>query len=749
MRIRALDTPRRPLYTQNTEISMFPKKKTPKGTPPAFRQEKGEKDEDRGGAVVPDLSRPGETLPSWPGASKPGGRSPSIPFLGGGTGSQGSLAQKLKSLKPKDLAFIAAGLAVLVMVPLAEFMISSPEEEAGTLRQGFDQKGPMFPDGSAPYEDGLQGIAPGGLVGQGSDVVTPLNVRDPTALIMSPGSAAPQKPALSETPPARQPPKDEADWRSALPNAAGRGARAGARAAPKLPKPNAKLAGALADWRSVLSGAKGGGGPSFKLEAPNSKGLFSSPAAGTNIVRTQAIPGFRGGGRSMAGGGFGPGLFGDGRFGPGPTPNSGAADTWAGGISMGGGGFGDAGGRPSTGDGRKNPGGNSTNDQKSLGESLAFLRAKMEMEKAVDLKWAKRKYDELERKKMLEQIAAQTASQAALKVLDSLLKMLEEAAKGGKGDGGGGDPAGGGDTAGGGNTDPGRGGGDPNANPDPPNTNPDSVNLPDPVNVALISADAGGEIPTNAFAALEKAETARTAVNGQFADESAIRRGRGYLQELRTLVGRLQEENSGVDEAARAAGSLSSELDRAIQAIDGAIAAHSNDHFQGTLTSIRTTGERLDDQVKRVENLEVGQPVPDLDAITVDIREVAPSADTIATAGNAKIRQLNEVSARIVSAVAELPQQMRQNSELLQSVRATNEALAQAGEGLRTAGEKSVEVSRSLAGARTLLTNLQAPYNALRTEVNGLEGNFTADQRTGLQPEITAVRTPLGTRPST
>ncbi|TPW19682.1 MAG: hypothetical protein FD126_2444, partial [Elusimicrobia bacterium] len=53
----------------------------------------------------------------------------------------------------------------------------------------------------------------------------------------------------------------------------------------------------------------------------------------------------------------------------------------------------------------KNPGGNSQKDNKSLGESLAFLRQKMEMEKSLDLKWEKKKWNQFGRQKMLEESA--------------------------------------------------------------------------------------------------------------------------------------------------------------------------------------------------------------------------------------------------------------------------------------------------------------------------------------------------------
>ena len=49
-----------------------------------------------------------------------------------------------------------------------------------------------------------------------------------------------------------------------------------------------------------------------------------------------------------------------------------------------------SGGGTSGGDANKGPGGSNNKDNKSMGESLAYLRMKMEMEKELDLKWSKK-----------------------------------------------------------------------------------------------------------------------------------------------------------------------------------------------------------------------------------------------------------------------------------------------------------------------------------------------------------------------
>ena len=111
----------------------------------------GAKPPDPGFPDFPE-AKPKQDLPSLPafGKVKPAG----IPMLRGTAG--GSLGGRLRNLKAKDVAFIAAGLSVLVLAPIVEHMVSKPGDQGGTLRQGFDQKGPgsIFANES-PYEPGI------------------------------------------------------------------------------------------------------------------------------------------------------------------------------------------------------------------------------------------------------------------------------------------------------------------------------------------------------------------------------------------------------------------------------------------------------------------------------------------------------------------------------------------------------------------------------------------------------------------
>ncbi len=151
-----------------------------------------------------------------------------------------SLFDRLKQFKKKDLAFILAGLGTLFMAPLAEHFMMAPESGDGTMTQGWGGKGGsnLFGGGGSPYESGITGLAPGGAIGGGGDVITPLNVRDPSALVMGPGSQQ-QPPAGSLAP--QQPPMvstKEPDLKDALASAAARAAGAATRkAALPVPKP--------------------------------------------------------------------------------------------------------------------------------------------------------------------------------------------------------------------------------------------------------------------------------------------------------------------------------------------------------------------------------------------------------------------------------------------------------------------------------------------------------------------------------
>lgn len=384
---------------------------TPSNEPPEIPSLKpsGDKEEKKGTGLAPSsAAKPssGFKFPGFGTAGK-GGSAPSLRVRGLPGGS--TVMDRLKNLRKKDLIFIAAGLCTLGMAPLAEHLLMAPEDSAGQLKEGFSTQGPLFADGSTVYESGSGVGSPGALIGQGTDVITPLNVRDPSNLVMSPGATKKQDAVVTPPPP---PPsgggKAEPDWRDVLKDSAKGAASAAVKSAGKLPKPNVKMAGAIRGL-SALGGGGGGTGASLKLDPLKAEHAPNRAAGSNALSRVQATPGFRGAtSRSPASSGAGEALRAAGsrqadifNRGGGAAGALDAASREA--IPTGG--AGNFGGRPGQGDETKNPGGNNSKDAKQLGESLAFLRQKMEMDKSIDLKWKKKEWNEFGRQKSMEEAA--------------------------------------------------------------------------------------------------------------------------------------------------------------------------------------------------------------------------------------------------------------------------------------------------------------------------------------------------------
>ncbi|MBI2385001.1 MAG: hypothetical protein HYV14_03195 [Elusimicrobia bacterium] len=321
---------------------------------------------------------------------------PQVKIKGMGAGL--TLFDRLKQFKKKDLAFILAGLGTLFMAPLAEHFMMAPENGDASLQQGWGKgggAGNLFGGGSSPYESGNNNIASGGAIGGAGDIITPLNVRDPSALVMGPGAA--QQPNAGSAAPAAPPPaapaRSETDYKDALAGAASRAASAAVKRAP-LPVPKVALGG---------SGLRGLGVAGGGTSASGSLGPIG-PAAGStggggggslNLVRN--APGFRSaaGARSPTGG---TGLDGTKKAGA----NAGDAFSRTGSalsglnaaaseqIPTGGHGFG-GGGHGGSGANDKPYSGSGPGGSKSIGESLAFLAMKQRQEEELKLEFEKRK----------------------------------------------------------------------------------------------------------------------------------------------------------------------------------------------------------------------------------------------------------------------------------------------------------------------------------------------------------------------
>jgi hypothetical protein len=310
-----------------------------------------------------------------------------------------TLFDRLKQFKKKDLAFILAGMGTLFMAPLAEHFMMSPETGASDLQAGWGKggnKGPFDGSGSNVYEPGTSGLAPGGPTGGGSDIITPLNVRDPSALVMGPG-ATQQPPTQSVMPPVPPPSAptnhSDSDLKDAL-AASARGIQAGAKAAAKTLLPVPKIALGGSGGLRGLGVVSGGSSASAGGGAPSSAGLVSGKAnTGGGLTNVKPAAGYGGVARGQTNGGSG-GLdklkaaadAAAAGFNKGSAAT--ALDTAAnaalpsGGTPFGGGGAG------STGSTDKANGGDSAKDSKSVGESLAFLKQKAMQEAQIAL-WAK------------------------------------------------------------------------------------------------------------------------------------------------------------------------------------------------------------------------------------------------------------------------------------------------------------------------------------------------------------------------
>ncbi|MCM2303990.1 MAG: hypothetical protein NDJ72_04760 [Elusimicrobia bacterium] len=321
---------------------------------------------------------------------------PQVKIKGMGAGL--TLFDRLKQFKKKDLAFILAGLGTLFMAPLAEHFMMAPENGDASLQQGWGKGGTgsnLFGSGSSPYESGNNNIASGGAIGGGGDIITPLNVRDPSALVMGPGSA--QQPPAGSAAPAAPPPaapaSSETDYRDALKGAASRAASAAVKKAP-LPVPKIAVGGS---GLRGLGAAGGGTSASASLGPINSGNLGQAGTGGGGLGMVRTAPGFRGvaGARSPTGG---TGLDNTKRAGANAGDAFNRAGSAAAGLNAaaseaiptagqgyGGGGAGGSGANDKPGSGT-GPGGS-----KSVGESLAFIAAKERMMENMKLEFEKRK----------------------------------------------------------------------------------------------------------------------------------------------------------------------------------------------------------------------------------------------------------------------------------------------------------------------------------------------------------------------
>ncbi len=303
-----------------------------------------------------------------------------------GLASTLTFVERLKQFKKKDLAFILAGLGVLFMAPLAEHFLMSPENaDSGSFKPGWGfQASGRFGDGSSPYEGGVGGLAPGGVAGGGTDVITPLNVRDPSALVMGPGAQQQPAATATTTPPAA---KEPTDWKDAIANAAAKGASAATKSA-SLPVPKTSITSSLRG----LGAVSGGGGGSYSLP-PISAGNVPNRAAGSNSLQSVSAPGFHGVARGPqnASGAAMEALKAAAAAAGKDFNRTGSADALgnaaAQAMPSGNAGFGGGQGEGGSGGADKGAGGNQDKGSKNVGESLEFIAQKDWQSKMRELKY--------------------------------------------------------------------------------------------------------------------------------------------------------------------------------------------------------------------------------------------------------------------------------------------------------------------------------------------------------------------------
>ncbi|MHB0994959.1 MAG: hypothetical protein ACYC2I_01175, partial [Elusimicrobiales bacterium] len=194
----------------------------------------------------------------------------------------GSLMDRLKNLSRRDMALVGLGLSVLVMVPVAEYMMSQPPQE-NLLEGGWGGKEKL---GDMPYEPGVNGLSQGSADGSG-EVITPLSSRDPVSLILGSQPAQPAVSAPVYTPPVTS-------MRDAMRDA-GREAFSAASKSAGAPTVIPKMAGGLRNMSffgggesSRTSGNLGGGKIIDEARSASSK------AAKRSMVGPVAIAGYKG-----------------------------------------------------------------------------------------------------------------------------------------------------------------------------------------------------------------------------------------------------------------------------------------------------------------------------------------------------------------------------------------------------------------------------------------------------------------------
>lgn len=195
----------------------------------------------------------------------------------------GTIMDRIKNFSKKDMALVGIGLSVLVMAPVAEFMMNQPTQPPMLSGSAFQQRGPGE---TGVYEPGVNGLSVGSPDGSG-DVITPLSSRDPASLILgsepAPAAAAP---VVNTAPPS--------NWRDSVADS-GRSAFSAATRAAGAPT-------VIPPLRSMLNGFMFGGDATTRTNsvAPADSNIMSkaksasSKATSRSMVGPVAMAGYKG-----------------------------------------------------------------------------------------------------------------------------------------------------------------------------------------------------------------------------------------------------------------------------------------------------------------------------------------------------------------------------------------------------------------------------------------------------------------------
>jgi hypothetical protein len=221
-------------------------------------------------------------IPVIPGAASPFRKTSAFGKAPMFSRAAGSFVDRLKNLSRRDMAFVAIGLSVLVMAPVAEYMISQPSQDNVLKGNDFAQR-----HGDAgPFEPGINGLSQGSADGSG-EVITPLTSRDPASLILGSQSSQPVLPPAVTAPPS-------SSWRDAVTDSGRAAFTAAAKSvgAPTvIPRMSASLRGFTSfggDGSSRTSGSLSGGKIIDDAKSASSK------AAKRSMIGPVAMAGYKG-----------------------------------------------------------------------------------------------------------------------------------------------------------------------------------------------------------------------------------------------------------------------------------------------------------------------------------------------------------------------------------------------------------------------------------------------------------------------